>query len=84
MNSMPGTETAKTHCVRHRREHVNFSTQYNFAVADLAACQPAIGAARLEALVIDWIRRHALEYDDELAAIVGDARANPRRGAGPA
>ena len=83
MNSLPATAAAKTHCVRHRREHVNFSTLYNLVVADLAAFQPAIGAARLEALVIDWIRRHALEYDKELAAILGDVRPDRRRRAGP-
>lgn len=70
MNSLPRTMVAKLHCIRHRREHVNFSTQYNLAAARLDASQPAAGAKELEQLVFEWIRGHALEYDAELAALL--------------
>lgn len=76
MNSLPRSPAVRTHCERHRREHVSFSTRYNLAAAKLNDCQPAIGARALESLVLDWIRGHALEFDAELSAwltpLVGD------------
>lgn len=74
MGRLPGTTAAKLHCIRHRRVHVNFSTQYNLAVARLDAWQPAIGAKELEKLVFEWIRSHTLEYDAELAALLRHSR----------
>lgn len=74
MDSLPGNTAAKLHCIRHRRVHVNFSTQYNLAVARLDASQPAVGAKELEKLVFEWIRSHTLEYDAELAALLRHSR----------
>jgi hemerythrin-like metal-binding protein len=70
MNSLPRNAATKTHCERHRREHVNFSTRYNHAAAKLNDCQPASGAKELEALAFDWIRSHSLEFDAELSALL--------------
>lgn len=70
MNMLPPTQEARSHCARHRREHVNFSTQYNTAAKRLQGCEPVIGAREMEALVIDWVRGHALEYDLELSALL--------------
>ena len=73
MAALPASIAARTHCERHRQEHVNFSTRYNLAAVRLDASQPATGARELEALVFDWIRSHALTFDAELLAILGRA-----------
>lgn len=70
MNMLPLTPRTRSHCARHRREHVNFSTRYNTAAKRLQGCEPAIGAREMEALVIDWVRGHALEYDMELSSLL--------------
>lgn len=70
MNSLPRSAATRAHCERHRRAHVSFSTRYNQAAARLNDSVPAVGAKELEALVLDWIRSHALEFDDELSALL--------------
>ncbi len=70
MNLLPSTPATRSHCARHRSEHVSFSTRYNTATKRLHGCEPAIGAREMEALVIDWVRGHALEYDQELSALL--------------
>lgn len=74
MNSLPRSGASKAHCERHRREHVHFSTRYNQAAARLGDRPPATGAQELEVLVVDWIRTHALELDEELSALLACAR----------
>lgn len=70
MTSLPPTPATISHCDRHRREHVNFSTQYNAAALRLQACEPAAGARELEEFVLGWVRSHALAYDQELSALL--------------
>lgn len=78
MAALPRDLATRAHCERHRQEHVNFSTRYNLAATRLNASLPATGARELEALVFDWIRSHALEYDAELVTIMNDAHDGPR------
>lgn len=70
MDSLPRTAVTKSHCVRHRREHVSFSTRYNHAVASLDARQPGIDSRQIEALVSEWIRSHMHAYDVELHSLL--------------
>ena len=70
MNSLPRTEITTSHCVRHRREHVRFSTHYNHAVARLDASRPGINSGQIEALVSEWIRNHMHAYDVELHSLL--------------
>lgn len=75
MNTLPRGTATVTHCERHRREHLKFSTRYNLLAVLINDCHPVVGARELEALAVDWIRGHAREYDAELAALL--ARAAP-------
>lgn len=73
MKLLPRTETIKKHCVRHRGEHVRFSTRYNHVVERLDSCRPGSSSRQFEALVSDWIRVHLLEYDKELSSLLDAA-----------
>lgn len=68
MESLPENRSKRAHCAEHRREHVNFSTQYNRAVTRIDASQPVIGLRAVHLFILDWIRGHVLEYDTKLAA----------------
>lgn len=70
MSSLSKTASAKSHCTRHRLQHVYFSTHYNKVVAGMNAARPSLGASRLEAFVLEWIGTHALEFDAELADLL--------------
>lgn len=70
MSLLSETESAQSHCARHRLQHVYFSTHYNNVVVRMEAARPSLGASQLEAFVLEWIRAHALEFDPELARLV--------------
>lgn len=70
MNLLPRTVATTSHCVRHRREHVCFSTRYNHAVARLDVCQPGISARKIEEFLAEWIRGHMHAYDVELHSLL--------------
>jgi hemerythrin len=67
MAALPATPAVKTHCVRHRRAHVDFSTRYNATIAGLDRHNAVANARLLEGFICDWVRSHALEYDTALA-----------------
>jgi len=70
MESLPDNPTKRTHCAGHRHEHVNFSTRYNLAIAQIDASHPVIGLRSLNTFILDWIRGHVLEYDAKLTTLL--------------
>jgi len=70
MKSLPHNRSTREHCMVHRREHVDFSTRYNLALAHINARYPVVGLRILGTFILDWIRSHILEYDMKLAALL--------------
>ena len=73
MQSLPRTRATREHCMAHRREHVDFSTRYNLALAHINARHPVIGLRILGTFILDWIRSHILEYDIKLAVLLKES-----------
>lgn len=70
MNRLPQHGPAKTHCEKHRRAHVAFSTRYNTVLAGIEPGNTAQRAKAFETFILDWIRHHALEFDLQLAGLL--------------
>ena len=70
MMMLPDMPDAKVHCARHRREHVGFSTRYNDIVAKSDAGNVVSCMRKMELFIIEWIRRHALEYDAVIVSLL--------------
>jgi hemerythrin len=76
MNVLPPTRAVRTHCEKHRDAHAGFSTRFNRVVSSLDASLPCLGARSIESLVVEWVRRHALEFDAELVTLARNHRLN--------
>lgn len=70
MAAPPPAPAVKTHCDRHRRAHVDFSTRYNATIAGVDRRNIVANARQLESLICDWVRSHVLEYDAVLADFI--------------
>ncbi len=71
MESLPKTMFIREHWLIHRESHAAFSASYNRIVVDLDTGDVAASARKLEQLVIKWAKEHILQFDAELAAMLG-------------
>lgn len=70
MARLPQTQANQAHCIVHRDVHVEFTSRYNKLIWRFGH-QPLFDSIHmLEALISDWIRDHALDFDNHLIRLL--------------
>lgn len=74
MARLPRTDANQAHCILHRDIHVEFTSRYNKLIWRFGHLPLSDSIHMLEALISDWIRHHALDFDSRLIRLLEGTR----------
>ncbi|GAB1393221.1 hypothetical protein MASR1M60_13840 [Rhodocyclaceae bacterium] len=70
MTQLPRTRHTEAHCTSHREAHFEFCTRYNKTILHFHARAQSENIHTLEILITDWIRQHAIDFDNRFSQLI--------------